>query len=100
MSDAFGNWRFDPKDPADRGLTPPRVLPDGAPVTGRGAAVAWGLVALGLLAVCEGTLAWVALRWVHTLGWLDEPPGWSPVVGIALAVTYLRGFDRAVFRRQ
>lgn len=100
--DRFTGWRFDAKDDdRDRPLfvSSPRVLPDGRPTTVNAAAVVWGFAALGLLAVCEGTLAWVALRWAASLGWLAETPGWSPVVGIAVAVTYLRGIDRAVFRR-
>jgi hypothetical protein len=96
-----GPWRFDAKDPNDRSLTPPRVLPDGNPVQSASLATfSWGIVALGLLALCEGTLAWFALRWADTLGWLPESPGWAPVVGIAVAVTYLRAFDRAVFTRE
>jgi hypothetical protein len=100
MSDDFSGWRFDAKN-EQRRFEPPRVVPDARPATSVPAGTfLWSVVALGLLGFCEGTLAWVALRWAHTLGWLAEPPGWAPVVGIALAVTYFRGFDRAVFNRQ
>lgn len=97
MSEEFPGWRFDAKN--TRGFDAPRVVPDGPAVPSPAGTFLWGVVALGLLGLCEGTLAWVALRWAASLGWL-EAPDWSPVVGIALAVTYLRGFDRAVFRRQ
>lgn len=94
-------WKFDAKNPADRAVTAPRVVPDGRPATPNGAAgMLAGLISLALLGVVEGTLAWVALRWAADLGWLDQAPDWVPVVGMALAVTYLRGFDRAVFTRQ
>ena len=98
MSEQFPGWRFDAKN-ARRGLDAPRVAPDGREtVPNAGTAFLWGVVALGLLGLCEGTLAWVALRWAASLGWVESPE-WAPVVGIALAVTYLRGIDRAVFRR-
>jgi hypothetical protein len=100
VTEGFEGWRFDAKAPADRSLMPPRVAPDGPTVSsGTVAAALGGVVALTLLAVCEGTFAWIALRWAAELGWM-QAPGWLPLVGIALAVTFLRGIDRAVFTRK
>lgn len=95
----FDGWRFDPND--NRKLTAPRAAPDGpaAPSTSA-TAIIGGMAMLGMLGVFEGTLAWIALRWAADLGWLATPPEWLPVVGLALAVTFLRGIDRAVFTRQ
>lgn len=100
MNDNFRPWRFDAKNPADRALTPPRVAPDGRPA-GQPVVVSAlaGVVALGLLGWVEGALVWIALRWAADLGWLPQSPGFLQVVGLTLAVTYLRGIDRAVFRK-
>lgn len=92
----MSEWKFAPKDAANRGLTPPRALPDAVGAT---PSVLLGVAGLGLLGFIEGTLAWIGLRWVADLGWLSEAPAWGPVVGVVMAVTFLRGIDRATFRK-
>jgi len=57
------------------------------------------MLALGLLGLAEGTLAWIALGWAADLGWLDERPDWWPVTAIAIAIILIRAFDKSVFRR-
>lgn len=96
----FTGWRFDAKDDdRDRMLAGPRSVPD-APASGLPVKTLLSAVAgLGVLAFVEGTLVWIALLWVHRLGWLAEPPGWSPVVAITAAITILRAIDRSVFTR-
>jgi hypothetical protein len=58
-----------------------------------------GLVSIALLSFCEGTLAWVALEHVEDIGWIDNRVGWVPVLAITVCINLIRGFDRAVFRR-
>ncbi len=94
-------WRagyLDSKDPASRSITSPRVVPD--PVSGpKWLSVFWGIVGIALLGVVEGTLVWLALVWATRLGWLSETPDWWPVTAIVVALTFVRAFDRSVFRR-
>lgn len=77
----------------------PRVVPKQAS-RASGSSVLYGLAALGLLGLTQGTLAWIALGWAAELGWLSSSPEWGPVSAIAVAVAYIRGFDWLVFRRR
>lgn len=58
-----------------------------------------GIAAVGLLSLCEGTLAWVALEHVEDIGWISTRVGWSPIVAITVSINLIRAFDRSVFRR-
>lgn len=62
-------------------------------------AVVGGIAAVGLLSLCEGTIAWVALEHVEDIGWISTHVGWSPVVAIVVCINFIRAFDRTVFKR-
>ena len=78
----------------------PRVVPDPTSSGPSVVAVFWGMISLGLLGACQGTLAWAAFRIAHGQGWLDRTPDLFALIGIATAFAFARAFDRSVFRRQ
>lgn len=80
----------------------PRVIPDGPQepkVPSSGAMFAAMLVAVWLVSLLQGTLAWVVLEYVEDIGWIDSRVPWWPCVAIAAAVNMIRFFDRVAFRR-
>lgn len=98
MNEPMRPWSFDPKDFRD--FQPPRSLDDLEPSNKANAmAVIGGIAAIGLLSLCEGTLAWAALEHVEDIGWISTHVGWSPIVAITVSVNFIRAFDRTVFRR-
>lgn len=101
-NDPWRMGRLDPKDPANDPFTARRVLPEGRRPNGetpQPGAVLWGSIAIALLGVCQGALAWAALSWVARIGWISEAPPILPLLGIGVCVAFARAFDKAVFRR-
>jgi hypothetical protein len=101
MNEPMRPWAFEPKG-GSGGFQTPNFVDDGdEPVTKAN----WvgmfmsGLISVGFLSLCEGTLAWVALEHVEDIGWIDSRVAWAPVVAITMCINLIRGFDRAVFRR-
>lgn len=99
MSEPMRPWSFDPKDFRD--FQTPNFVDDDEPVTKTNWLVMFmsGLISIGFLSLCEGTLAWIALEHVEDIGWISNHPGWTPIVAITVCINLIRGFDRAVFRR-
>ena len=54
-------------------------------------------ISVWLLALCEGTLAWVVLEYAEDFGWVARIPWW-PCVVIALCVNLIVALHKAAFR--
>ena len=98
MNEPMRPWSFDPKG---NGFQPPRAMDDDVEPSSKenARAVVGGIAAVGLLSLCEGTIAWVALEHVEDIGWISTHVGWSPVVAIVVCINFIRAFDRTVFKR-
>lgn len=98
MNEPMRPWTFDPKG---NGFQPPRSSGDDAEPSNKtnAKAIVGGIAAVGLLSLCEGTLAWVALEHVEDIGWISTRVGWSPIVAITVSINLIRAFDRSIFRR-
>jgi hypothetical protein len=106
--DANDPWNrlFEPKTSAGpvnfRYTDGPQVLPDGPSDNSNphpSAFFAAMLVAVWLVSLVQGTLAWVMLEYIEDIGWLDDRVPWWPCVAIVAAVNMIRFFDRVAFRR-
>ena len=106
-SDSNDPWDrlFEPKtSPGTSGFRyteAPSVLPEieQAPQQSPPMLLAAMLVAVWLVSIVQGTLAWIVLEYIEDIGWLDERVPWWPCVAIIAALNMIRFFDRVAFRR-
>ena len=98
MNEPMRPWTFEPK--GNTRFQAPHSTDDVEPSGKINAmAVISGISALGLLSLCEGTLAWIALEHVEDIGWISARVSWSPIVALVVSINFIRAFDRTVFRR-
>lgn len=99
MNEPMRPWAFEPKN--NKSFQMPNFVDEEPEETKPNwfAMFLSGVVSIALLSLCEGTLAWIALEHVEDIGWIETRVAWSPVVAIAMCINLIRGFDRAIFRR-